>query len=214
MLDYFTPYDQAALAANDLDLASAGPVLLVNQSGPYPHLLVCAGKGGTIYVLNRDSLGGYNPAGDTQVVQSLISILPNGTEENGNYSAPVYFNEYVYFAAVNDELKAFQLSNGLLSPGPVSQSAEIYPSRGGAFAISANGTSNGILWAVQNNQPNIGVLRAYEATNLSNELYNSAAAAGNRDSLGVASKFTIPLVANGKVYVVTQTQLVAYSLLP
>ena len=113
--DYFTPYDQTFLEANDLDPASAGPALLVDQSGPYPHLLVTSGKSGTIYVINRDNMGHYNSAGDSQVVQALENILPNGTEENGNNSCPVYFDGWVYFGAVNDAVKAFQMSGGLLA---------------------------------------------------------------------------------------------------
>src|SRR6202041_3669153 len=72
-------------------------------------------------------MGQYNANNDNQIVQELVGALPNGDAEVGNFSAPVYFNGYVYFAAVNDSLKAFQLSNGLLSTGPTSQSSAIYP---------------------------------------------------------------------------------------
>ena len=120
--------------------------------------------------------------------------------KTGNFSAPAFFNGYVYFAAVNDTLKAFQLTNGLLSNGPTSHSLDIYPNRGGSFAVSGNGNTNGIVWAVQDNNPGNGVLYAYDAGNLANEFYNSSQA-GSRDTLGVASKFSIPLVANGKVFV-------------
>ena len=219
VVDYFTPYNQSNLSANNLDLGSAGPVLLVDQTGgPYPHLLVSAGKGGTIYVINRDNMGHYN-ANEDQVVQELVGALPNGDAEVGNFSAPVYFNGYVYFAAVNDSLKAFQLTNGQLSTGPTSQSAAVYPLRGGAFAVSANGNTNGILWAIQTNgasadNPNApGVLYAYDATNLADELYDSTES-GSRDTMDLAAKFSIPLVANGKVFVGSQSKLTAYGLLP
>jgi hypothetical protein len=220
VVDYFTPYNQSNLSANNLDLGSAGPVLLVDQTGgPYPHLLVSAGKGGTIYVINRDNMGHFNANSDSQIVQELVGALPNGDAEIGNFSAPVYFNGYVYFAAVNDTLKAFQLSNGVLSTGPTSQSAAIYPIRGGAFAVSANGNANGILWAIQSNgasadNPNApGVLYAYDATNLADELYDSTEA-GSRDTMDLAAKFSIPLVANGKVFVGSQSKLTTYGLLP
>ena len=221
VVDYFTPHDQSNMDANDFDLGSAGPVLLVDQTtGPYPHLLISAGKTGTIYVINRDNLGHYNPTNDNQIVQSLVSVLPHGTIGTGNFSSPVYFNGYVYFSAVNDALKAFQLSNGLLSTAPVSQSAAIYPVRGGSFAVSANGNANGILWAIQNlglsadsDAGTPGVLFAYDANNLANELYDSNQA-GGRDTLDAAAKFAVPLVANGKVFVAGQTQLIAYGLLP
>jgi hypothetical protein len=213
VVDYFTPFDQANMEANNFDLSSAGPVLLLDQPGPIPHLLVAAAKTGTIYVINRDNMGHFHAGSDSQIVQSLVEILPNGMPETGNYSAPAFFNNYVYFAAVNDTLKAFQLVNGTLSSGPTSQSFDVYPNRGGSFAVSGNGTSNGILWAVQDNNPNAGVLHAYDAGNLANELYNTSQA-GTRDALGVATKFSIPLVANGKVIVGAQTQLVVYGLLP
>jgi chitodextrinase len=217
-LDYFAPWDQASLSANNLDLSSAGPVLLVDQTtGPVPHLMIVASKNGTIYVLNRDNMGHFNSTNDNQIVQSLVSVLPNGNNGAGNYSSPAYFNGYVYFGAVDDNIKAFQLANGLLSTGPTSQSGIIYPHRGASFAISANGSTNGILWAVQDNSsdsvPATATLHAYDALNLSHELYNSATA-GSRDTLGTATKFSIPLIANGKVYVAAQNQLVGYSLLP
>ncbi len=213
LVDYFTPYDQATMQTQNLELASSGPTLLVNQPGTYPHLLVAAGKTGSIYVLNRDNLGHYNASGDTQVVQALESILPNGTQEEGNYSSLAYFNGWVYFGAVSDNLKAFQMTNGLLSSGPTSQSPEIYPNRGGTFMVSANGTSNGILWAIQDNSPSNGILYAYDATNLTNELYNSSQVA-SRDALGLAMKLIPPVVANGKVFVTANEQLVVYGLLP
>jgi hypothetical protein len=106
------------------------------------------------------------------------------------------------------------LSNGLLTTTPISRSSETYTYPGGTLAISANGNTNGILWAVQRNGTTApGVLRAYDATNLGRELYNSNQA-GSRDTLDYAAKFNIPLVANGKVYVASTSQLTVYGLLP
>jgi len=221
VVDYFTPHDQATLSSTNIELGSAGPVLLLDQSsGPYPHLLITAGKNGTIYVVNRDNMGHYNPNNDSQIVQSLVNALPNSDADHGNYSSPAYFNGYVYFGAIGDKLRAFQLANGLLSTAPTSSSAEVYQVRGASYAISANGNSNGILWAIQNNgaDPNNdtgapGVLYAYDANNLANEFYNSSQA-GSRDTMDDAAKFSIPLVVNGKVFIAGQTQLTAYGLLP
>jgi hypothetical protein len=221
VVDYFTPHDQSNMDVNNLDLGAGGPVLLVDQpSSPYPHELISAGKSGTIYVINRDNMGHYNANNDNQIIQSLPGVLPHGDFEIGNFSTPVYFNGSVYYAAVNDSLKAFQLTNGLLSASPTSQSAAIFPIRGGSFAISSNGTSNGIIWAVQNNGQSPdndtgapGVLFAYDATNLANELYDTTQA-GTRDTMDVAAKFMIPVVANGKVFVAGQTEFIAYGLLP
>ena len=165
-------------------------------------------------------MGHYNPNNDSQIIQSLPGVLPNGDAEIGNFSTPVYFNGYIYYGAVNDSLKAFQLTNGLLSTAPTSESAAIFPIRGASFAISSNGSSNGILWALQNNgqAPDNdigapGVLFAYDANNLTNELYDTTQA-GSRDTLDLAAKFSIPLVANGKVFVAGQSQLTVLGLLP
>jgi hypothetical protein len=215
VLDYFAPHDQAALSAADLDLGSGAALLLPDQGGPHPHLLVTAGKGGTIYLIDRDNMGHFNPNDDSQIVQSLPNIFPNPNLliTSGNFSVPVYFNGFVYFSPVAGTIQAFQLSNGLLSTAPTSQSVATYAFPGGMLAISANGTTNGILWAVQRvNATTPGVLHAYKATDLGAELYNSNQAAGSRDTLDIAAKFNIPLVANGKVYVASVSQLTVYGL--
>jgi chitodextrinase len=213
VMDYFTPFDQASLESNNFDLSSAGPVLLVDQPGAHPHLLVAAAKGGTIYVVDRDNMGHFHSGSDNQIVQTITNALPHGGAEEGNYSSPVFFNNKVYFGAVNDTLKTFQFTNGVLSTSFTTQSAVTYPNRGASFAVSSSGTSNGILWAMQDNNPSNGVLRAYDANNLATELYNTNQA-GPRDTFGLATKFSIPLVANGKVFIISQGQLVAYGLLP
>jgi hypothetical protein len=219
--DYFTPHDQDIMSSNNWDLASSGPMLLPDQPGAVPHLLVGAGKTGTVYVVNRDSMGFYNANNDNQIVQSLVNAFPNGTPEPGNYSGPVYFNGSVYFSPINDKIQAFSLSNGRLSTSATSKSPETYAYPGGSIALSANGTSNGILWAIQRNDQTTldpgntapGILRAYLATNLGTELYNTSQA-GSRDTLDYAAKFTIPLVANGKVFVLTDSRLMVLGLLP
>jgi len=212
VLDYFTPHDQAALSAGDLDLGSGEALLLPDQGGLHPHLLVTAGKNGTIYLIDRDNMGHFNPNNDNQIVQSVVNIFPNpgGSTLGGNFSVPVYFNGFVYFAPVAGTLQAFQLNNGLLSTTPTSQSTASYAFPGGMFAISANGTTNGILWAVQRvDATTPGVLHAYKATDLGIELYNSNQA-GSRDTMDIAAKFNIPLVANGKVYVASVRHLTVY----
>ena len=218
VLDFFTPHDQAALSAGDFDLGSCAALLLPDQSGAHPHLLVTAGKNGTIYLIDRDQMGHFNANNDNQIVQSLVNIFPppnpGGNLVGGNYSVPVYFNGLVYFSPLGSTIQAFQLSNGLLSTAPTSQSAATYAFPGGTLAISANGTTNGILWAVQRTGPTTpGALHAYKATDLGSELYNSDLA-GSRDTLVNATKFNIPLVANGKVYVASVDHLTIYGLLP
>ena len=217
VLDFFTPHDEAILSAGDLDLGSGSALLLPDQSGVHPHLLVTAGKNGTIYLIDRDNMGHFNLRDDNQIVQSLVNIFPNpgGSILGGNFSVPVYFNGFVYFSPVGGTIQAFQLSNGLLSTAPTSRSAATYAFPSGMLSISANGTTSGILWAVQRTGPTThGILHAYKATDLDNELYNSDLAPGLRDTLDIAAKFNIPLVANGKVYVASVSQLTAYGLLP
>jgi len=214
VVDYFTPYDQATMDSKDLDLASGGVLLLPTQSGPHPDEMVFGGKTGTVYVANRDNMGHYNSSNNKQIVQSLVNIFTTSDAGfTGNFSSPVYYNGYVYFGPVGGTVQAFKVTNGLLSTAPTSQSAESYPYPGGMIAISANVASNGILWAVQRNgTTSPGVLFAYDATNLAHELYNSNQA-GSRDTMDLAAKFSMPTVANGKVYVGGVTQLTVYGLL-
>jgi fibronectin type 3 domain-containing protein len=214
VLDYFTPYNEATFDAGNLDLGAGGVLLLPDQNCAHPHLLVMAGKPGTIYLVDRDNMGQHNPNNDSQIVQSLVNIFPYGTPEPGNYSAPVYFNGTVYFSPVADAIKAFRLSNGLLSTSPTSQSPQIYAYPGGTLTVSANGSTDGILWAVRRNGATApGTLHAYDPANLGIERYNSDQA-GSRDTLDVAVKFSVPLVANGKVFVSSMSRLTVYGLLP
>lgn len=202
--DYFTPFNQDSLNASDFDVGSGAPMLLPDQPGPFPHLLVSADKNGTVYLLNRDNLGHYNPNGD-QIVQELYMILTR----IGEFGGPAYFNSTVYFGAQNDFIKAFRLTNGQLSATPVSQSATLFGLRGTTPSISASGNTNGILWALQTDAFNTGgpsVLHAYDAGDLGNELYNTNQESA-RDNPGLAVKFTVPTIAAGKVYVGTQANL-------
>jgi len=214
VLDYFTPSVQSSLDVNDLDLGSGGVLLLPDQPGAHPHEMVSAGKNGTIYLVDRENMGHYNAGRDTSV-QSIVNIFTNATGiEGGNFSSPVYFNGSVFFSPVQDNIQAFQLTNGLLSGSATSRSSESFPERGGTLAVSANGNTNGIVWALLSNGTGApGSLIAYDATNLGDELYNSNSA-GSRDTLDAWWKFTTPVVANGKVFVVSMSQLTVYGLLP
>ena len=201
--DYFSPNkaDQDYMAANDKDLGSGGVLLLPDQPGPYPHLLVGAGKTGTIYLVNRDNMGGFNP-----VVDSNLQSLPGAL--NPLFGNPVYWNGMVYYFANGDKVKQFTLTNGSLSVAPTAQSIK-YPSLG-VPAVSSNGNTSGIVWLVQNGSASI--LTALDAIQLT-QLYNSNNA-GPRDTLGPAPRFITPTIVNGKVFVGTKTQLVAYGLFP
>jgi outer membrane protein assembly factor BamB len=210
--DYFTPFDQAFMAANDEDLGSAGPILLPTQTGSStPDLLVASGKDEDLYLINRDNMGGYNSTSNSQIVQYVPTALLGEF-----FGAPLYWNNFVYFLAHQDYLRAYSLSinssgNSVLSTTPVAQT-------GGKLtnfalpSISANGNTNGIVWLVRN-VSNVPKLSAYDATALF-LLYDSGQAANGRDTLGTVGHFATPTIANGKVYAGTQTQLVTYGLFP
>ena len=195
--DYFTPFNADSLSQKDLDLGSSGALLLPDSAGnqAHSHLLVSGSKAGGIYVLDRDHMGHFQPGSDSQIVQSLPSAI------GPLFGIPVYFNNTVYFAAKNDVVKAFSVSNGLLSEKPISQSVGPVPYLGSVPSISANGSTNGILWTVDSSMQ----LHAYDASNLANELY--------RGSVGSYVKFSTPTIANGKVYVGTANSLIAFGLL-
>lgn len=205
--DYFTPFDQGALDQADHDLGSGGVLLLPDQPGAHVHEAVEAGKEGSIYVVDRDSLGHYNPADNSQIVQNIIG------EVGAVFSTPAYWNNNVYFGANHDALKAFSLTNGLLSAAPTSQSAFTFIYPGPAPNVSANGNANGIVWVLETDTQNNSaeVLRAYDATNLANELYNSNQNLA-RDIPGNIVKYAIPTIANGKVYVGAQQQVSIFGL--
>jgi hypothetical protein len=211
-VDYFTPFDQGSLYNGDVDLGSGGVLLLPDQAGTYPHLLVESGKEGTIYLVSRDNMGHYNPNNNNQIVQSLNTTI------GGVWGMPAWWNNNVYFGGSYDFMKVFSFtpSTELLSTNPTSESATYYNYPGPTPSISANGTTNGIVWTLQTDGsgPNgAAILHAYDATNLATELYNSTQNAG-RDTPGGAVKFTLPTIANGKVYVPAVQQLNVYGILP
>ena len=212
VLTYFTPFNQDVLADDDIDLGSGGVVLLPDlpAGSAHQHLLVECGKEGSVYLVDRDNMGGYNSTTD-QVVQELAGAT------GGIWGMPAYWNNTVYFGAQYDNLKAFSFNangSGLLSDSAVSYSPESFAFPGPTPSISANGSANGILWAIQTDSYGSGgsaVLHAYDATNLANELYNSTQN-GTRDTPGPAVKFAAATVAHGKVYVGTATQLAVFGL--
>jgi hypothetical protein len=193
LADYFAPYNQLDLNLRDIDVGSAGQIVLPDSVGSaaHPHLLLAGSKAGTVYLLDRDNMGQFNPNGDTQIVQSFGVA--------GLWSTPAYFNGVAYFCGVGDYLKAFAISNATVNTTPISQSPATIGYPGASPVVSANGTNNAIVWALQTSG-NPAILHAYNATNLAQELYNSSQISA-RDNPGPAVKFTVPTVVNGKVYV-------------
>jgi hypothetical protein len=197
--DYFTPYNQATLAANDTDLGSGGSLLLPDSVGSasHPHLMLGAGKEGTIYLIDRDNMGQFNQANDSQIVQELPGAI------GGIWSTPAYFNHHIFYQGSGDVMKAFLITNGVIVPTPTSSASTRFNGLGGTPSISGNGTNNGIVWTIQSDAAGGGgpaVLHAYNATNLAIELYNSSQNLA-RDNPGPAVKMTTPTVINGKVFV-------------
>ena len=229
--DYFTPYYQQDLDTADLDVAAGGLALLPNSAGttPHPHIMIGCGKNGAIYVVDRDNLGQFNSSNDNAIIQELLNVIgdvtvdPTSTDYVPNcYASPAYWQGNtqgnMYIGGIGDSLKMFSFSNGLLSTSAVSKSPTAYQFPGTSPSVSANGTSNGIVWTIENggnlDQFYVGttaILHAYDATNLSSELYNSTEVAS--DAAGAPVKFTVPTIANGKVYVGTQAWVAVYGLL-
>jgi hypothetical protein len=196
-------------------LGSGGELILPDQkdaAGTVHHLIVGAGKDSNIYLADRTNLGKYNPS--TSATNSNIYQVVSGALTGPVFSTPAYFNGMLYFSAIGDSLKAFPFTNARLPATSSSHSAATFAFPGATPAVSANGTQNGIVWAVESHQSNPGVLHAYDPTNLAHELYNSNQAPGARDSFGNGNKFITPLVVNGRVYIGTQTGLAVFGLLP
>jgi hypothetical protein len=225
VLDYFTPYNQSSLGGGDGDLGSGGLALLPTlPSGQ--QLLTQMGKDGMMFLIDRNNMGKYCvnavPAcrgRDSNIVQEI----PIATA--GVWGTPAYWNGSVYWGgsqAVSypDNLKAFSFNandSGLISTSPTSESLRTFSFPAPSPSISANGSANGILWALDNSasgtcsgSANCQILYAYDATNLTNLLYDSNQAPNNHDVPGGAVKFATPTIANGKVYVGSQLKVSAY----
>jgi hypothetical protein len=215
VLDYFTPFNQSLLATNDIDLGSSSSILLPDSLGSpaHPHLLVATGKSGLLYLLDQSNLGKYNSVLSQDLQE--VDVFPQTTGIiGGMFGPPAYWNGNIYTAAVSDALKQFTIASGTISSTPHSQSAGIYNKRGAVPAVSANGTSNGVVWVLDISAYPTGsaILNAYDATNLASLLYTSPAS--GTGAAGLAIKLAVPTVANGKVYVGSQGQFDVFGLLP
>jgi chitodextrinase len=224
--DFFTPLNFTNLDTNDFDLGSGGPVVLPDSVGSsaHPHLVVNGDKEGNLYLLDRDKMGGFCSScttTNTNIVQQLNAAATGNCITCGFFETPAIWGGRLYIQPIKDVLKSFTISNAQISTSPVSQSGQIFGYPGATPAISALGASNGIVWVIDastngtNGAANgPAVLHAYDALNLASELWNSSQASGGRDTAGNAVKFTVPTVANGKVFIGTQSGLTVYGLLP
>jgi hypothetical protein len=214
--DAFTTFNYQTLNNHDWDLGSGGVLMLPDQQGSYPHILVAGGKEGRVLVLNRDNLGGYPATGatsDPNALQEITGLTPQG---EGYWNTAAYWNGNVYVWPEQGSPLLFKLNNGVMDTQPSSTSTGVtsaFPSP--SFSISSNGTQDGIAWAVRSDQFNTNgpaVLYAWDANDLTKPLYESDTNSA-RDSAGPANKFSIPVVTNGKVYVAAHGEVDVYGLL-
>jgi hypothetical protein len=211
--DYFTSWDTTSQSQSDVDLGSGSPLLLPDQidsNGAARHLMLAAGKNTILYLLDRDNMGKYNgnTASSDNIYQELAGALSGQV-----FSAPVYFNGSIYLADVGGSLKQFALSSARLPASPTSQSTTSFDFPGASPSISAAGSGNAIVWAVQSSPGSAAVLHAYNPANLAVEYYNSTQAANGRDAFGNGNKYITPVVANGKVFVGTPSGVAVFGLL-
>jgi len=211
--DWFAPFNEAFLnGPADLDVGGGGAVLLIdNPGGPNAHLLIGGGKEGKLYLLNRDNMGHFMSGADSQIVQSFL------VSSNGIFSSPTLWKNTLYIAAASAPMTAFAFNTttGNFNTTPLPQtSVTTFGFPGATPSLSSNGLANGILWAIERAGAGTpAILHAYDATNLAVELWNSSQNAA-RDQAGTAVKFTVPTIANGKVYIGTRGELDVYGLLP
>jgi hypothetical protein len=207
--DYFEPYNTVAESNNDQDLGSGGGVLLpdlTDAQGRTRHLIVGGGKDNNLYLADRDNMGKFNSGSNSNLYQQLIGVGPM-------FSTPAFFSGALYVGAVSSPLRMFPMTNAKLPAAPSTQSAVSFGYPGTSPAISANGTQNGIVWAAESSTGSSAVLHAYDAADLTHELYNSQQAANSRDAFGNGNKYITPLVVNGKVYIGTPTGVAVFGLL-
>jgi hypothetical protein len=214
-LDYFTPNNQSNLDANDNDLGSGGTALLINPTGGTvpAHLLVSASKGSELYVINRDNMGHFNASGDMVVEEFAVT--------GHCFSTPGFWNNNLYYFGVNysgtqaGQSFAFNPATAMFATTAANTTPSGFGFAGATPSISASSaTANGIVWAIDTGAfgtsgsgsaaAGAAILHAFDATNISTELWNSSQATGGRDAAGNAVKFAVPTVANGKVYIGTR----------
>ena len=219
--DAFTPCNYQTLNNQDWDLGAGGILMLPDQQGSYPHILVVGGKEGRVLVLNRDKLGGFPashcdtspPGTDSTALQELTDLTPEG---EGFWNTAAYWNGNVYIWPEKGSPMLFKVSNGVMNTQPSSKSGGVtsaFPSP--SFSISSSGTQDGVAWAVRADQFNTNgpaVLYAWDANDLTKPIYESDINA-TRDSAGPANRYSIPVVTNGKVYVATQKEIDIFGLL-
>jgi hypothetical protein len=238
--DFFTPFNHEEIDGPDWDFGSGGPLVLPDSVGSkaHPHLALSGDKSGQLYLVDRDKMGGHcdGCSSNSNIVQQIgLQGIDPPCVMCGMFTTPAVWEGHLYISAVRDSLKSYEIRDGRISATAVSASDHKIGFPGASPTVSARGATNGIVWVIDaslHGTPQGGVwidgkpttawkagkkgpavLRAYDALNLAKELWNSSQAANNRDQAGNAVKFSVPTVANGKVYVGTQNELTVYGLL-
>jgi chitodextrinase len=226
--DFYTPSNNSAWSYSDLDIAAAGVMVLPDGVGPsnHPNVVVGGDKQGHFWMMDRNSMSGFSSTTDN-TVQYLM--LP-GNYTYLDYATPAYYQGTVYQSVSTGPVMAFPLTNGLIPASgvalpqaavPASQSAENYYYPNPTPSISASPSGNAVVWVLDNNATGTdngaapagpAILRAYNASNLGTTLYSSATLPA--DTAGNAAKYTLPVVANGHVYVAGAGTLTVYGLSP
>jgi hypothetical protein len=207
--DYWTMSNTVAESGADEDLGSGGVMLLPdlkNAAGQTIQLGTGAGKDGHLYVFNRANMGKFNAQNNSTLYQDLPQALGGVV-----FGTPAWFNGTVYYGAVGDRIRGFNVSAALLQAPAASMTNNFFEYPGATPSISANGTNAAILWAVENANP--AVLHAYDATDLAVELYNSNQANANRDTFGTGNKYITPTIADGRVIVGTTNSVAVFGLI-
>jgi hypothetical protein len=212
---YFTPDDTYNLALGDIDLGSGSNILVPGSATV--SVTLGGGKDGNVFVLNRNNMGGFSSSSNS--VLETAQICTNGNDNI--FSTPVYWNGSIYYHCNSYAISAYSwnANTTTMSTTPTSKGSVLFQTHGATPSLSANGNANGIIWDIDNSAYTTvptgpSILYAYDATNVATELYNSSQAASGRDTAGQALKFTVPTIANGKVFVPTSTELDVYGLLP
>jgi hypothetical protein len=198
--DYFTMSNTVTESNEDADLGSGGAMLLptLNDAMGHPHALaVGAGKDGNAYVVDRNNMGKFNMSSNAVYQEIAVGATPCAASNSCIFSSPAWFNNTLYYGPNSGQLSAYPFSGGSFGTAS-SHTSGTFAFPGSTPSISSNGSSNGIVWAMENSSP--AVLHAYDASDLTTELYNSNQAASSRDHFGAGNKFMTPTIANGKVF--------------
>jgi len=222
LLDWFTPFNQSVFQANDIDLGSGGVIILPDSVGSaaHPHLAIATGKVAILYLLDADpvktNMGKFNSSTNNDVQEVIPVPPPNTTQlDGGNYGIPAYWNGNIYTTGQNYPLSQFTIANGIIATPQAATSSNVFPPRGAIPGVSASGNTNGVVWILDLTAwPSNGnaILDAYDANDVSKLLYSSPSS--GTGAAGLAVKFTVPTVANGKVYVGGQGTITVFGLLP